>query len=139
MITLEKFFRALEKVKVEGRWSMGLIIADLKAVDFGLLKSAKEKIIVDGALLPAAVIKKIIKAFAEGEWVVLEIKGTLPAEVYNQLKLLSTQNRIQLPDGEVARQPESARIVAVAEPETVKSIEIEYPDFKYLFGPIINL
>lgn len=139
MITLEKFFKALEKVKAEGRWSMGLIIANPKTVDFGLLKNAKEKLVIGGVLPPEAVTEKIANILAAGKWAILEIKKLLPSEVYNQLKSLSLQNRWQTADGAAIRQPDSARVVVVASPETMKDVEADYPDFKFLFGPIINL
>lgn len=139
MITLAKFFEALLKVKAEGRWSAGLIIGDSAAVDFGLLAATPEKIKVGGVLSPAEVFKKIVKSWEAGRWVVLEIKNTLAPEIYNQLRILSLQNRLQLPSGEIFKQPNSTRLVIVADSQTVQSVETAYPDFKFLFGPVINL
>lgn len=141
MITLGKFFNALERVKAGGHWSMGLIIADAdaEAVDFTSLKNDKEKIIIDGAPSPELAIKKMVEILAAGEWIILEIKNSLPSEVYNQLRLLSSQNRLQLADGAVICQPDTSRVVAVVSASTIKNIEVAYPDFKFSFGPIINL
>lgn len=137
MITMEKFIKSLEKIKVEGRWSLGLVIGDLKDVENGVFPSS-EKILADGALTPADVIRKIAKIFTLGRWVILEIKKNLPAEICNQLKSLSARNCLVLPDGAERLMPDTVRVVVVAKNETVKAVEKFYPDFKFLFGPIIN-
>ena len=139
MITQEKFFNAVEKIKVDGLWSLGLIIGQTKVTELDLIDHKKEKIIIDDSLTVQAFLDLFMKAFVNGAWVILEIKKNLSAEIYNQLKLLSTQNRLQLPTGEVVHQPGSVRIVAVVETKTLKLIEVFYPDFRYLFGPVINL
>ncbi|MBM2818247.1 MAG: hypothetical protein HW401_837 [Parcubacteria group bacterium] len=139
MITLEKFFRALEKVKSGGYWSIGLIIANGKDVVFDILDKEFETVKMNGTTLPATIIKKIEKVFSNGKWVVLDINNKMPVEIYNQLKLLSSQNRILLETGEEIRQPDSARVIVKASQKTVKIIEADFSDFKYLFGPIINI
>ena len=101
MITQEKFFNAVEKIKVDGLWSLGLIIGQTKVTELDLIDHKKEKIIIDDSLTVQAFLDLFMKAFVNGAWVILEIKKNLSAEIYNQLKLLSTQNRLQLPTGKL--------------------------------------
>jgi 23S rRNA A1618 N6-methylase RlmF len=138
MITQEKFFKALEKIKIQGRWLMGLAVGDIKSLDFGDYEC--DKIAIGGEADGAdAVIKKIRAFFEKDKWIVLEIKKNFPPEIYKQLKLLSAKNRLQLPNGEILRQPDTVRVIVAAKSAAVKAIESAYPDFKYLFGPIITI
>jgi len=70
--------------------------------------------------------------------------GFLPAKAYNQLRLLSINNHLQVFDladkkGEEAdiKQPKESRIIIVGNEEVLSKIKI--PTFLRLFGPIINL
>lgn len=139
MITPEKFFNALKKVRVNGRWSLGLIIGSGQALDFNALGEKIEKIKINSALTIEKIIKKSAKAIKEKKWLILEIKSDLPPELFKQLKLLSEQNRLQSPNGESIRLTDETRIVVLIDRETLKTVEKKYPDFKYLFGPIINV
>jgi hypothetical protein len=134
---MEKFIKALDKVKAGGRWSLGLVIAESKAMDFGVFPPA-EKILVDGVPVPDEVIKKISLAFSAGKWVILEIEKNLPVEVYNQLKSLSADNRLVFSDNTEESMPDASRVVVMATNDTVRAVEKFYPDFKFLFGPVIN-
>lgn len=139
MITQEKFFNAVEKIKAGGCWSLGLLIGKQSAIELDVINHKKEIIVMDGSLTAQALTDVFVKAFTNDAWVILKIKKTIPAEVYTQLKLLSAQNRLQLSSGEVVHQPDSVRIVVIIDSKTVKLIETTYPAFKHLFGPVITL
>lgn len=139
MITLEKFFNALKKIKIDGRWSLGLIIGSVGNFDFSAPGEKVEKIKINSALTTEKIVKKMTKALKEKKWMILEIKDDLASEMFSQLKLLSEQNRMQSPDGEVVRLADETRVIVLIDRETLKAIEKKYPDFKYLFGPIISI
>lgn len=139
MISMEKFFQTVEKIKTDNGWAMGLIIVDCEAIDFGGFGKKMKKISISEESAPDKIAEEIISAFKENSWIVLELKNFLPAEMYNHLKILAKQNRLQLPGEEIIRQPDSARIIVVVKEENLKLIEKNYPDFKYLFGPVIMI
>jgi hypothetical protein len=138
MITLEKFFESLEKIKVNGISSLGLVIAGPEAIVF----DAPDREYIECAVTETSadsVEKNIETAFADGKWLVFLLSPRLPGGAYSRLKALSVGNRFESSDGEILRQPETTRIVAIASAEAIKEIEKSYPDFKFLFGPIIEL
>jgi len=138
MITLQKFVVALEKIKVGGRWSLGLMVAEKKDLDEGCFPLL-EKISIMEDSPEAKIIEKIKKAFLAKKWVILELKKNLSVGVYNQLKMLSMQNGINDVSGELVKQPDESRVVVIARGETIRMVEKKYPDFKYLFGPVVSL
>ena len=148
---LKKFFMALEKVShLPGElYDMGLVVSDeIKIEDLsGVLEEsgiASEKFILSIETNADDFLKKIMQVFENKKWLLVEIiNGYLPAKIYNQLRLLSIQNRLQLLDLmdnnkiEDIKMPKESRVVFWA---TQRSIaQIANPGFINLFGPVIKI
>jgi len=145
MIDLKKFIQAVDLVKTRGCYSLGLIIKpktgkinwdDFLTYPYQIIdiEQSEEK--------QKTFLNKMLKAVKEKNWLVLELKDNLPGLVYSQLKLLSLNNRMQvLQDNEISveRLADRSRVIVVAYKENIKDIEQRYPDFRNLFGPIINI
>jgi hypothetical protein len=145
MIDLKKFIKAVELVNADGVYSMGLIVkASTKKISWNeILDRPKTMIKIDeNKSTVDDMIKKIAKAVADGKWLILELTGGLPVKIYAQLKLIALSNRLQfLKNNEVVdlKLSGDARVVAIASFEALKNIQKDYPDFKCLFGPIIEI
>jgi len=144
MANLEKFIQALELVKAEGFYSLGLMInksgQEIKWGD--IIKNKKQIIEVFIDKDATETVEEIQKAMKEKKWIILEIKDELPAIVYAQLRMLSLNNRIQLTKLDKLteiKQPEESRIILTCLKEVLEKIQGQYPQFKDLFGPIIEV
>lgn len=147
--TLKKFFEALKKVSHgPGEiYDLGLIISNnLKPKD--LIKFAPQPEKTEVFCLseknnPREFLKTLIGVFEEKKWLLIElIDGYLPSEVYNQLRLLSINNRLQIfnldnKEKTDLKMPKESRVVFLASKESIAKI-IE-PSFLNLFGPVINI
>jgi hypothetical protein len=148
---LNKFFQALEKVShPPGElYDLGLI---LKENNWGIneLKKAvpyperTEVFELNEKIHPDEFLKKIINCFENKKWLLVEVEnGYLPGRIYNQLRLLSCQNRLQVfnligeKDEINLKMPKETRIVFIFNKESLAKVNI--PNFLALFGPIIKL
>lgn len=143
MLTLEKFIQALESVKVNNIYSLGLAVnKSSRVVNWPKLIAKPTVLVVDEKITTEEVLRGISQAFKNKKWLVLDWQADLPAEVYAQLKLLSTVNRLQLLEGgEVTdvKQPSESRVIVVMSKARLEMILTEYPEFKHLFGPVIDI
>lgn len=140
------FFQALEKISHQGLYDLGLIIKTpkLKTADLiKLIPRGKKAEIFRFNIKSAAddLIRFIVKIFQEKKWGLIELEdGFLPSRAYNQLRLLSINNRLQIFEQEKEinlKQPEECRLIIIGNEEVLSQIKI--PTFLRLFGPIINL
>jgi hypothetical protein len=145
MIDLKKFIKAVELVNANGLNSMGLIVkSPTKKIGWSAISDRPKTVVkIDESKMTAdEMIKKMAAAVKSGKWLILELTDNLPAKVYTQLKLIASSNRMQfLKNNEVVdlKLSDDARIVAIASFEALKNIQRNYPDFKRLFGPIIEI
>jgi len=140
------FFEAIDKASHQGLYDLGLIVKTpkLKISDLIKLIPKGKKAEIFRFNIKETVdelIKFIIKAFKEKKWGLIELEdGFLPSRAYNQLRLLSINNRLQIFEQEKEmnlKQPEECRLIIVGDEEVLSQIKI--PTFLRLFGPIINL
>jgi len=143
MQKLEKFIKSLELVKTEGKYDLGLVIN----------KSGRdlvwEKIIPNSVKAEvfyeeneAETLKAVQNVFKSGRWLILELKDGLSAELYAQLRSLSSRNRFQYIEGNEIKDikmPDKTRIVVEGLEEVLDKINEVYPEFKNIFGPIIEI
>lgn len=138
MINVEKFVQALEKVRVEGHWSAGLIIFRGKTAP-DLLLSRGQVVAVTARTSLADFGQRAREIFGEGKWVLARVTGIPAGAVVNGWRQLAGQNRLDLPGGSVLNQPATSRLVVMISPPLLKKVEKAIPDFKYMFGPVINI
>lgn len=143
---LENFFLVLNRVSSHGLYDLGLIVKTKKQKMMDLVKfipKAKKAEIFrfNSKLIADDLLKFIIKVFEEKKWGLIELEdGFLPGRAYNQLRMLSTNNRLQIFDKEKEmnlKQPEECQLIIIGNEEVLSQIKI--PTFLRLFGPIINL
>lgn len=143
---ITSFFQALEKVSHQGLYDLGLIVKTPKLKTSDLIqlipKGKKAEIFkFNNKLIADDLIKFIIKVFEDKKWGLIELEdGFLPSTAYNQLRLLSINNRLQIFEQEKEinwKQPEECRLIIIGDEEVLSQIKI--PTFLRLFGPIINL
>jgi hypothetical protein len=140
------FFEAIDKISHQGLYDLGLIVKTPKLKISDLIKlipKSKKAEILGFNIKSTAddLIKFILKAFKEKKWGFIGLEdGFLPASAYSQLRLLSTNNRLQIFDKEKElnlKQPKESRIIIIGDEKVLSQIKI--PTFLRLFGPIINL
>lgn len=136
---MEKFIKALKLVKVEGRWSLGLIVGDSNKIDSNAFPKQVEQIIINEIETPLLVVDRVSEAFTNNKWVILVVGQNLSSEVYALIKSLSVSNRFVSINGAENNMPDTVRLVVVVETDNLKLIERLYPDFRFLFGPVIEL
>ena len=147
---LKTFFGSLDRISNQGLYDLGLITKTKEQKTEELAKFVPKNIKVEifkfsSKLVADDLLKFIIKVFEEKKWGLIELEdGFLPAKAYNQLRLLSINNHLQVFDladkkGEEAdiKQPKESRLIIVGNEEVLSKIKI--PTFLRLFGPIINL
>jgi hypothetical protein len=143
MVTTEKFIQALETVKVNGIFSLGLVVnKSSQVVDWSKLITKLVILSLGEKTSVEEILPGISQAFENKKWLVLDCQTDLPAEIYAQLKLLSTVNRLQLLEGEKVidtKQPPESRVIVVLSKARLEMILTEYPEFKHLFGPVIDI
>lgn len=140
------FFQALDMVSSGNAPDLGMIVIEPKINPEEIAKMAPEKSVcltLDKNSLPDDILSEIQKAFEEKKWIFIELKdGYLPGRIYNQLRNLSINGKMQVfnfsgKDEVEIHQPPQSRIVLLA---TKKAIDaVEAPTFLNLFGPIIYL
>lgn len=146
---IKKFFEAIDKVSHEpgDLYDLGLIISDTHKVEDLISLSPYPKrtevFNLSSEVHPDNFLKALIQAFRNKKWLLVEIRdGYLPGRIYNQLRLLSLQNRLQifnLGDEEEInyKMPPESRIVFLSSQESLS--KINNPTFLKLFGPIIRI
>ena len=146
---IKEFFEAIDKVSNQGLYDLGLVVKTKKQKVENLKKlvpkGAKAEVLkFNSKLIADDLLKFMIKIFKEKKWGLIELEdGFLPGRAYNQLRLLSANNRLQIFDlaGENEeinlKQPKESRIIIVGNEDILSQIKI--PTFLRLFGPIINL
>ncbi len=146
---LKEFFEAIDRVTNRGLYDLGLIVKTKKQKTSDLIKliprDKKAEIFkFNSKLMADDLLKFIIKVFKEKKWGLIKLEDIfLPGKAYNQLRLLSTSNRLQVLGltGEKEeinlKQPKESRIIIVGNDEVLSQIKI--PTFLRLFGPTINL
>lgn len=144
MIDIKKFIKAVELVKVENLWSMGLVVNKSGKRIFWnkLIKKPKVKVEIISDKTETEILKEIFKGIKSKKWIILEIKDNLSSKVYSQLKLLSISNRIQFKEKENIvdlQQTEKTRIIVTGLKEVINLVQKQHPDFKNLFGPVITI
>lgn len=143
---IASFFQALDRVSHQELYDLGLIVksSKLKTLDLikPVLKGKKAEIFRFNIKSTADdLIKFIIKVFQAKKWGLIELEdGFLPSKAYNQLRMLSINNHLQIFEQEKEinlKQPEECRLIIIGNEEVLSQIKI--PTFLRLFGPIINL
>ncbi|MCH7759080.1 hypothetical protein IID20_01860 [Patescibacteria group bacterium] len=146
---IEEFFQALDKVSHDpgDLYDLGLIVSDrIKIKDLINSSSYFKKADVfnlSRQVHPDEFLKTLVKAFRNKKWLLVElIDGYLPARIYNQLRLLSIGNRLQIFNlaGEEEinlKMPSESRVVFFTTQSEVP--KINNPNFLKLFGPIIKI
>lgn len=148
--TIKKFFQAIDKVlhSPGDLCDLGLIISDkIKINDLIDLTPYPEKVEVFDLSEKGSsdeFVNKLGECFKNKKWSLVELKdGYLPGGIYNQLRILSVQNRLQisdLADGQEIidlRMLEESRIVFLINQENLS--KINNTDFIKLFGPVIKI
>lgn len=148
--TIKKFFQAIDKVlhSPGNLCDLGLIISDkIKINDLIDLTPYPERVEVFNLSEKNGsdeFVNKLVECFKNKKWSLVELKdGYLPSIIYNQLRILSAQNRLQVPDlagkQEVIdlKMPEESRIVFLINQESLS--KINNTDFIKLFGPVIKI
>jgi len=147
---LKKFFEAIDRVTNRGLYDLGLVVKTEKQKTSDLVRlipkdKRAEVFKFNNKLIADDLLKFIIKIFEEKKWGFIELEDIfLPGKVYNQLRLLSISNRLQVlglagsKEGEInLKQPKESRIIMIGNEDILSQIKI--PTFLRLFGPIINL
>ena len=148
---IEKFFQALDKISHPpgDLYDLGLIISDIiKAKNLINLAPYPEKVRVfslSEKIHPDEFLKQLVECFKNKKWLLVELKdGYLPGRIYNQLRLLSIQNRLQISDligkeKEIIdlEMPKESRIVFLTSQESLS--KIGNPNLIKLFGPIVKI
>lgn len=143
MDKINKFVKAVELVTLEGVFSMGLVVKDNKQkVNWNDFVKNIQKIKVADDVDVLSVIREVHNALKGKKWCLLDLRNYLPSEVYNNLRQLSLNNHLQYTDKEKVvdfKQPKETRIIVEISNDDLKIIISKYPDFKNLFGPIMNI
>lgn len=147
---LKKVFQALRFVSRDGFWDLGLIVKGEKIKIKEIMKFLPQKIEAEtfrfnNDLIPDDMFRFIIKIFQDKKWGIIELEdGFLPSKAYNQLRLLSNMNRMQILDmiGEGdeeinINQPNESRLIIIIDHDNLPKIKI--PTFLRLFGPVLYL
>ena len=142
------FFQALNSVSVDNGFDMGLVISEsAKASDLvGLIppKASSEIISITSKDHPDDILNKIIKAFESKKWVILEMEDVyMPGRLYNQLRLLSISNRLEITNlmgndekEVVVKQPIESRIFVIANENISQKLGVP---FMSLFGSVLKI
>jgi hypothetical protein len=141
MQKLEKFIKALELVKVNGVYGVGLVINQSgEKVNWTEYIANMKKVIYSTQTDDLTVIKKISQAMKNGEWVIVEVKSVLSSEVFSQFKLLARSNRVQFSVKEKLiefKQSGESRVVVFANKEMIEENKKVFSDFINIFSPVI--
>jgi len=148
--TIKKFFQAIDKVlhSPGDLCDLGLIISDkIKINDLIDLTPYPERVEVFNLSeknSPDEFLNKLVECFKNKKWSLVELKdGYFPSTIYNPLRILSIQNRLQISDltGKQEaidlRIPEESRIIFLIDQENLS--KINNTDFIKLFGPVIKI
>ena len=142
------FFQALESVSANNTFGIGLVLSEsIKASDLvGLIppKSSSEIIAITSKDHPDEILKKIIELFKNKKWIILEMEEAyLPGRLYNQLRLLSVNNRLEINNlmgseekEVIVRQPEESRIFVVTNEKISQELGAH---FMSLFGSVLKI
>ena len=147
--TIKKFFEAVENVfHGPGEiYDLGLVISDnLKSKDLVKFSPRPKEVGVFNLSEKSnsqEFLKTLITTFEDKKWLLVNIEnGYLPSAIYSQLRLLSTNNCLQIFSLDGAgkidfKMPKESRIVVLANKDSMA--RINNPNFINLFGPVINI
>jgi hypothetical protein len=127
-------------------YDLGLVVSNEIKID-DLIKISKESgvraesFVLSENTPEDIFLGEIEQVFESKKWLITEIKnGCLSSKIYNQLRLLSIQNRMQLfKQDEIKdiKMPKESRIVFLIAKESI--FQINNPGFLGLFGPVIKI
>lgn len=142
------FFQALNTVTPNNTFDMGLVVSQSGKVNdlIGLIptQASYEIVAVSSKEHPDDILKKIVEAFQNKKWVILELEEAyMPGRLYNQLRLLSLENKLEVVNlmssneqETVIQQPEESRVFVVTNKEVSEKLGVS---FMSLFGSVLNI
>lgn len=147
--TIKKFFEAVENISHgPGEiYDLGLVISDnLKSKDLVKFVPRPKEVEVfnlSGKSNSQKFLKTLATTLEEKRWLLINLEdGYLPSAIYSQLRLLSTNNCLQIFSLDGAgktdfKMPKESRIVVLANKNSMA--KIDNSSFLSLFGPVINI
>lgn len=146
---IKNFFEAVENISHgPGEiYDLGLVISDnLKSKDLVKFVPRLKEVEVFNLSEESSsqkFLKTLITIFEDKKWFLINLEdGYLPNEIYSQLRLLSTNNCLQIfslggAEKTDFKMPKESRIVILANKGSIA--KINNPNFINLFGPVINI